>query len=98
MQDTHCALDLNGWEPALQVVVVDRNAQQLQTELRHKVRIANKQLLSDSTPEVFFSGALHGDERHDCSFCRDSLHHSGAQDTPKLSNLSELEDWSGDCL
>ncbi|CAE7395994.1 pet127 [Symbiodinium microadriaticum] len=27
------------------------------------VRIANKQLLSDSTPEVFFSGALHGDER-----------------------------------
>ena len=29
-----------------------------------KVRIANKKLLSDSTPEVFFSGALHGDERH----------------------------------
>ncbi|CAE7526359.1 CPD [Symbiodinium natans] len=27
------------------------------------VRIANKKLLSDSTPEVFFSGALHGDER-----------------------------------
>eukprot|EP00434_Breviolum_minutum_P037293 symbB.v1.2.033064.t1/scaffold4054.1/size45513/2 len=27
------------------------------------VRIANKQLLTNSTPEVFFSGALHGDER-----------------------------------
>eukprot|EP00931_Biecheleriopsis_adriatica_P062797 TRINITY_DN37931_c0_g1_i1.p1 TRINITY_DN37931_c0_g1~~TRINITY_DN37931_c0_g1_i1.p1 ORF type:complete len:712 (+),score=113.93 TRINITY_DN37931_c0_g1_i1:97-2232(+) len=27
------------------------------------VRIANKKLLTNSTPEVFFSGALHGDER-----------------------------------
>ncbi|CAK9070221.1 unnamed protein product [Durusdinium trenchii] len=27
------------------------------------VRIANKRLLTNSTPEVFFSGALHGDER-----------------------------------
>ncbi|CAE7246016.1 CPD, partial [Symbiodinium pilosum] len=27
------------------------------------VRIANKRLLTDSVPEVFFSGALHGDER-----------------------------------
>ncbi|CAE8625383.1 unnamed protein product [Polarella glacialis] len=27
------------------------------------VRIANKKLLTNSTPEVFFSGALHGDEK-----------------------------------
>ena len=31
--------------------------------VRSEVRIANKQLLTNSTPEVFFSGALHGDER-----------------------------------